>query len=384
MKNILVVASHVEPNDHNGASKYIKWIVSCIPSEFNVTVISCGGKWQDIGTVMEIDSGHLDSKKIALVKSLFSKHPYHSYRLCNPKTIEYLQNEQINKYDLIIVSFIHSYIRLSPLLKSFDGKILVITHNYDPDIYSVWNRLNFIQKIISLLDSFKYKFASHEPLLNNVMFAHVTESDRNKFTKIFPKVKHYIFPPPVPSSKSSETSIDDGVIRFCFIGSLATSFNVEALEDFASCFWPTLRKMLKSEFFVFGSHPSKNVISLCNDQGWELKADLSDDELGKQIAKMDIGVMPFFKTAGTKLKLMHYFSAGCAVCCTSEFPEVFYNGKKIAISSNDPNDWVIFSKEIQENRTSIKLTTRKAAQTEARNTKDCINSSILDVMSLPL
>lgn len=381
MKNILVIAPHVEANDHNGSSKYLKWIVSCIPTEFNVTVVSCGGSWTGIRSVTDVDVGFLDSVKISLFKSLISIYPYHSYRLCNSATADYLRNHRLNKFDMIIVSFIHPYFRLRSLFKLFPGKILLVTHNYDPDIYKVWGGLNIVQKMLSFIDLLKYRFASKKILNDNISFAHVAELDGLKYKNIFPNIQSFVFPPPVPIQVSSDISISDGVVRFCFVGSLTTSFNIDALKHFADKFWPILRHSLNAEFSVFGSCPSDKVKILCTEHGWRLNSDLSDEQLACQLATMDIGVMPFVKTAGTKLKLMHYFSAGCVVCCTNEFTDFIFNGQKIALASNNPNDWVDFSKEFQNKKTILKFSARHVAENEARIAEGLIKSNITNILN---
>jgi hypothetical protein len=133
------------------------------------------------------------------------------------------------------------------------------------------------------------------------------------------------------------------VIDLVFLGSLSTPFNIESLIYFKDCISPILSKHTSFNFHVCGSNPTKEVLNLVYENGWNLHQNLSDDELDLLLSKMTAGVLPFEYSQGVKLKIWKFFSLGLPVVGTSVFDD--YSGVgKFFFSSNNYEDWAVWLK----------------------------------------
>jgi hypothetical protein len=151
-------------------------------------------------------------------------------------------------------------------------------------------------------------------LPTTVTLVHVSARDKVYYHALAPQCAHRIVQngcrlrPPVTGARVP------GRPRLYFLGSLAVQMNREALEYFAANFWPSLRD--SCDFTVFGSNPSAAVSRLCRQHGWPLWVNLPDGELDPLVAVQDALVMPFDRTAGSKLKLVDALGRGKQVLTT--------------------------------------------------------------------
>jgi len=103
--------------------------------------------------------------------------------------------------------------------------------------------------------------------------------------------------------------------QLMFVGSLANTMNRDALELFGKRFWPTLNQV--AEMRVVGSSPPPAVKALCESNGWNLHANVSDGDLDSHYEQVHFSVMPFGYGEGSKLKLLEACGRGVPVLSTT-------------------------------------------------------------------
>jgi len=147
-----------------------------------------------------------------------------------------------------------------------------------------------------------------------VTLVHVSERDEAYFKLLAPQCRHVVVPNGCQMRAPETGSRRPGPPRLYFLGSLGVQMNHDALLNFATNYWPTLRD--RCEFTVFGSNPSATVRQLCQRNGWQLHINLPAAQLDPLVREQDALALPFAYTAGSKLKLVDALSRGKYVLST--------------------------------------------------------------------
>lgn len=126
-----------------------------------------------------------------------------------------------------------------------------------------------------------------------------------------------------------------------FVGSLGVKINPDALELFKRAFFPALKKELEEdlEVLIVGSNPSKRVKKLCEDAGWKLHPNVSDQELERIYSTSMFSILPFGYTTGSKLKLYNSLAHGVPYLATSELRNQAEDAAYPCLISSDPKEW---------------------------------------------
>lgn len=215
-----------------------------------------------------------------------------------------------SSYEAVYANFIWSL-----TLPGADKIAYIDTHNSEEQ----WFR-NIAEQSNSTLTravcrcSLNYALELLKKAPGHLCLIHVSEEDAAWYRKTCPQARHVIVPngcqvtarpTPTPGRKR----------RAYFLGSLSVSMNNEALHYLARFFWPSIRDLV--EITVIGSNPGAAVVKLCAEQGWQLRANPDTEELNNLLAEQEIALLPFARSAGSKLKFYDALGRGMLVAATS-------------------------------------------------------------------
>lgn len=221
---------------------------------------------------------------------------------------------------------------------------------------------------------------------SDFLFFHVSEADREGFSRRLPDHRGYVLPtgvevvPDVPPRREAPTVPDKA--RLIFVGSLGVKINLDALELFAEAFYPAMKEGLgeRLEVLVVGSNPSGKIAKLCGRAGWKLHPNVSDGELRRLYGISTFSILPFGYTTGSKLKLLDSLAHGVPYLATLSLKDQADGVIYPCLISSDPNEWTERAREVgrrgvtDEERASLKDHARKHSwEAVARRTFDLLS-----------
>lgn len=333
--NILYLAFDHSHSIKNGANEYTEWILSVISRDHHVTFLNQQGAWlfSDGGWV-GLEDWCLSSRgRIEAFSRMFSHgEGYFQARLFPVNAINKARNYIANLPDIVIVNFMHSYFALKRELASVSGPIFIVTHNFDLDIYNRWRGGGVAQNIAALLSIGRYR-RGIQMLPGNVRLASISQADSHAYSAIATQVRSLHFPAGAKSCAVVRYPSEcQRTLKFAFLGSLNTPFNIEGLQYLRDTIFPRFSASHDVEIHIFGSNPESSVVNMIRQCGWQLHANLSDQELEDELVGMTAGILPFAYTQGTKVKVWKFLALGVPILGTSVFEamrlprEIFYCG----------------------------------------------------------
>ncbi|MGO4222005.1 glycosyltransferase [Lysobacter sp. TAF61] len=180
-------------------------------------------------------------------------------------------------------------------------------------------------------------------VIRSARFIHVASADEQGYEREFGTHDSFVIPVgvEVPAEALSRISGSD-VVRLLFIGSLGVKMNLDALRYFASTFEPVIASGLgeRLNVCVAGSCPSVEIVRLCEERGWELQSDLTDQGMSNVLARADFTIMPFAYLNGGKLKLLKSLAHGIPVLATSGVQGQLNAALPRSVFSDKPEDWL--------------------------------------------
>lgn len=350
-KKILVVAPHLLYPPRNGADIHIdrKW--SEISRYFTSVDILATNSLNVYENGIKINSKEFDNNIRSRITSIFRCIFYKSHYLkekFNTRNFREQLHLQLteHKYDLVVCSFISTADMIIGQERTSQTPLYIETHNNEikwfEDLSS--RSSNFVIKIIckcseGWLIKFLKKNAKKFTLIN------VTEADDEFYRASFGMKNTLVS----PGGCDVNVNTDDVSTKYCrrsgaprllFVGSLSSTMNLDALKNFATKFVPVFdNEGLTYELRVVGSNPTGKVRFLCQEKGWSLFRDVTDDELGEHFDWADYAIMPFEYSNGNKLKLFSTLARGVPFLATSQINLPHSENLK-CLSDDDPHRWI--------------------------------------------
>jgi hypothetical protein len=357
----LVLAPHLEYPTRNGADILIdkKW------AQFSkhVPFVDIIGK----DAIRKYTNGKLVGNKLykntsisktkAAVSTLLTRNHYLLQKNLTSDFIRtalpYLANP---KYKTVVLSFIWTA-ALTDNLPLMGARLYCVeTHNDELRCYeNLKNSTNnpLAQKVAYHSGRWSETFLRrHE---SDFLYLHVSDADQRSYLDYLPNHASLVVPigvdevavepfrqcDPVPSEK----------VRLIFVGSLGVQMNLDALRYFRKRFYPLLRKSFgrNLEVLVVGSTPSKGIVRLCDDSGWTLHQDVSEQELRRLYRTATFSILPFPYTAGAKLKLLGSLAHGVPYLATSNMRDQTQDVPYPCLASDDPERWISHVQEVRRN-----------------------------------
>lgn len=219
-------------------------------------------------------------------------------------------------YDAVLVNMLYAL----PLAQAFAVRgvsLVVDTHNYDPawfeSLSAASGNLVLRQLCRRAAENANRALAR---LPEGTLLVHVSETDASRYRLHRPDLEHRVVENGTnaqPRHSHPDYLMNDKC-TLIFVGSLSAQANQDALENFATHFWPRLRPICK--LLVVGSFPSAAVCSRCRQQGWLLFPNVNQEQLDALYAQAHFAILPFAYGEGSKLKLLEACGQGVPVLTT--------------------------------------------------------------------
>ena len=210
--------------------------------------------------------------------------------------------------------------------------------------------------------------------LPDFVLLHVTEADRDGYLDLYPDHRYVVVPigVDVPETNAGPLPPRQSPVRLTFVGSLGVRMNLDALNHFASRFYPTLREGLGPalEVRVAGSAPSRDVLALCERLGWSVHSDLTDAQMATVIETSTFTILPFDYATGAKLKLLKTMAHGVPFLATTRVSSQSQDCIDPSLISDEPNEWLERIRRILDDgiSDSVRSRLRTAAQAHSWET----------------
>ena len=347
MKNkndrVIILAPHLEYPTRNGSDIYVDRLGRYL-SKFRQPVFIVGARTVNTyaqGEMIEQQAFHNQprAKTIAALRTILFRSHYLYEKFLTGKFREKAgEIFQAHPDALLIYSFLFTFALNLP-----SNRQIVLTHNDEMLYYQsrIDHTRNPLAKLTGRLSQ-KWILRLLRNMDVDTILAHITGEDCKGYRQIIPGHRYCIIPGGVEIDPLPESKPWDGKVRLMFCGSLSVNMNNDALNYFASRFYPEIKDAFKDELeiWIAGSNPTSNVEDLCRNNGWKLFPNLPDDELKEKFHQATFSVLPFQYSTGAKIKLLNSLSEGLPVLATrnmllypdQEFPPNLY--------SEDVKAWV--------------------------------------------
>lgn len=394
--NILVLAPHLEYPVLNGADILISNRIEGLKHSYKkTTVISM--QWIEVFIEGQLSSktkirNRPRSKILSAAMAFFRRKSYlhekfitRSYQKYAEK---YLKNDD---FSIVYYSFLFTaYAFRNKFPANTDTIQIIETHNFDIEWFAnikensklALNRI-VAQISISFTNSFLDKYGNH------YQFIALTNKDAENYAKFVTMKKVWTIPPGCNSTDIERKSKRDDSIKLIFVGSLGILSNKDALINFAENYFPFLDNKFEKRLkvIIIGSNPDNQINSICAKNKWDLKANLTSEELEKQYSDADFSILPFVYSAGFKLKLLESFANGVPVLATSLLKNQidFSAYNESGIFSDDPKNWISFIEHaiIPENQNKIRNEVRKIAHDYSwENANSVLSKKINNILEI--
>lgn len=279
----------------------------------------------------------------AAVRTLVYRSHYLHERF-NTHSIRRIVGEQLAKehYGIILASYLTSV----PLLAHpIDARCFVLTQNDEFKWFEDLGQTsgNFISRAVARL-SLQWLYREVPRLASQAVFIHVSENDRDGFERVVPGHRHLIISvgTDLDAPKDWHSVSQSSRVIISYIGSLGVRMALDALKHFHDRFESFLRSSFDPELVIriIGSNPLPQIRNLCRENGWQLHADVSDDQFSKLLSESTFSLLPFAYATGAKLKLIRSLGSGVPFLSTlAAQPQGFLTPPGCCFS-DDPRSWV--------------------------------------------
>jgi glycosyltransferase involved in cell wall biosynthesis len=278
-------------------------------------------------------------KLIAALAACFARRDYRQFKHLLPGARRAVAGAARESYDAVLVCFLFAMPLARPFLDR-PIRLVVDTHNYDAAWYASMassSRNPLLRHLCRV--GIRYSQRALRRLPTGTVLVHVSEADAKLYRQHRPDLEHVIVENGTtvrPRSKAPDYGAP-GKKTLIFVGSLSAKMNQDALQYFASRFWPVLRET--AELSVVGSNPPVSVDRLCRAHGWSLHANVTEEQLERAYQQAHFALLPFEYGEGSKLKFLEACGRGVPVLATSaglcgmtQFPE-------LTTASDSPEVW---------------------------------------------
>lgn len=281
--------------------------------------------------------------KIAGVRALAKRSHYLIEKFLTP---EY--REQAAQYlaDPAFENVVCSHLWSTTLLK-FTGRdrfVIIQSHNDDFQWFQhlATHASNAPARLTALASKgWTQRFMKNQAL--DFWFFHCTERDQAGYATVSPEHRSFVMPVGVDIPPQGPTQrSNDHKLHLIFTGSLSVTMNFDALCTFRDQFLPALKTAFGNalDITVLGSNPTNAVRDLCDEQGWWMYANVSEEELMYHYHQATFSILPFGYATGSKLKLLKSLSFGVPFLSTTHASPGAMPKLPHCVFSDTPEDWV--------------------------------------------
>ncbi|MGF1450464.1 MAG: glycosyltransferase [Opitutales bacterium] len=273
----------------------------------------------------------------ALIGLVTNEHYLRAKQLTPTLVTHFLTVVAEEKPDRIIMSYLYTG-ELLPLLPP-GVEVIIDTHNND------WEWFGNLRDSTSnpvkrhLCDLSLQRTSGYVDALSGaVKLMHVSQADFDAYAEARPDMTHLLVPNGCdPKPRQSQPPYPTEPAELLFVGSLSSQMNQDALNHFASEFWPRLQG--QARLTVLGSAPPSQVAELCNQFGWRLLPDADSATLDRAYEDAHYAILPFAYGAGSKLKLAEACGRAVPVLSTSAGTTGVTDLPESVFVSDAPDAW---------------------------------------------
>jgi len=351
--NILVVLPRIPfPLTDGGAIGHYSFVQQLSKQYGNITIATVNTKkhfqnpevLQSFGTVY---SHTIDTSinPISLLLSLFQFTPYIVQRFYDKQFTKLLKEVIIaHNIDTVIIDspFLGEYLLdLREWSSTID--IFLRTHNVE---FAIHQRLSQTE---SWLKSHFYRISAKQlqqyelllmKLVQGVMT--VSETDKETFLSLGVTTPIQAIPTCVDLQRFPALSLKRKPLTYFFFGSLDWAPNIEGLEWFIKNVYPFIKESLPhSEFHIGGKSPSKELLTLCENNGIQCHGMVPD--ANEFFQTYSVMVVPLLSGSGIRIKILEALAASTPMVTTTIGIEgISFRGTSIRIQDS-PAD---FAKDV--------------------------------------
>lgn len=355
-KPVLAVAPHVAYPLRTGGNllvdRNVRYLSDHIPYVDLVAQDRVLRYQQGEATVLERFEASPRPKWLAAAQTVLRSSHFNLEKFLTPAVrtvaLRYLRDPQ---YGAVLYSFLYS----ATLRQEADvppRPALVWTHNDEfkwfQDLAQAY-RNPLAQRAARMSEQWLHRFLSEQG--EALTLLHVTAADQAGFERYFPNLRGYVVPIGVEEVERLPAPLGAPMqpLQLTFVGALGVKMNLDALRHFATHFYPALRDRFGGELVVqvVGSTPSKGVTALCEEQGWTLHPNVSDERLAALLAETTFTLLPFPYATGAKLKLLKSLAHGVPYLGTTHVQAQGHHAPVPCLLSDDPKAWAARLAEIQ-------------------------------------
>lgn len=347
---LIIIAPHLEYPTINGADisldrlgKYFSEYVPYVDIIATSQIIRYQNK--EIITITKFNNKVRNKKSAAvytlILRTNYLKEKFNTFRYKN------ILNNYLNSNTStlnILCSFFYSADFLSEHIKK-NNFCMIWTHNDDYKFFrGFYKSSNLLVKLTSYI-SIKWLRNFIQNNKDYFLLLHVDDNDiigYNKEHKELYNLRVNIGTDiPKCKIKNNDNNLDE-ILSLAFIGSLSVQMNVDALSFFSEKFY----KLVKAEFGeklvikVIGSNPMDEVVKLCSQNNWILKANVTDVEMRDLLISTTFTILPFQYTNGAKLKMLFSLGNGIPFLATTTMENQLQNPPPYCLFSDDPIIWI--------------------------------------------
>ena len=240
---------------------------------------------------------------------------YNEVKHCTRRWLKFVTPYLLDtRYNAIYCHFVFTWPLIAHLIG--DRPLVVDTHNSEWQWYESFgnsSRSPIVRKLCASSAARASVIVSQLPA--GTIMAHVSEQDAQAYRDRRPDLEHVIVPNGGdPQPRLHRPDYSSGRKRLLFFASLHGKMSLDALTHFAKTFWPSLSDVC--DMCVAGANPSPQIAALCEQFGWHLKKNLSEEAVDEVFNAAHFSVMPFSYGAGSKLKFFDACARGVPVLST--------------------------------------------------------------------
>lgn len=218
-------------------------------------------------------------------------------------------------FDVVYCQFLFTYPTIAPFVKG--RPLFVDTNNSEWGWYDRFAE-STSSPLVKAVCGFSKRRADEmlASLPSDAIMVHVSQADLEDYQSRRPELMHLVVPNGADTMPRENVPdyVAPGKKNLLFFGSLGGKMSQDSLDYFARDFWPTLKD--DAHMIVAGSHPTESIMALCQQNGWELRKDLTEEQVTQVYDETHYAILPFTYGAGSKLKMMDACGRGVPVLST--------------------------------------------------------------------
>ncbi|MFN0130282.1 MAG: glycosyltransferase [Verrucomicrobiales bacterium] len=263
---------------------------------------------------------------------------YNEVKHCTRRWLNFVRPHLANPaYNAVYCHFLFTYPLIASLIRQ--RPLVIDTHNSEWEWYDSFAKSSR-NPLIGQVCRFSKNRASAimRELPRGTLMAHVSESDAAAYRERRPDLSHIVVPNGGDLEPRQRTpNYQAPRKKLLFFASLYGKMSYDALRHLATSFWPLLEDHV--DVIIAGAHPSGAIQELCREHDWELRENLTEEQVTAVFEEAHFSILPFTYGAGSKLKFFDACMRGVPVlstthgACGQDSPPAF------ATISDDPIAW---------------------------------------------